>query len=138
MFESREFGLKADFQPSRAGRFTSNRGTGNTRLSPANEAGVVQSIRANIGTPTVAIVGTARMFTLVIQLFGILVWVFRPLTLAAGEKESTTIPVQFLTLKDVRDLTPVQLSNAPVCDIQGVVTYCDAPEGTGFIHDGTD
>ena len=138
MFESREFGLKADFQPSRAGRFTSNRGTGNTRLSPGNEARVVDSIGADIATSIVAIVGTARMFTLVIQLFGILVWVCRPPTLAARDQDRSAIPVRFLTLKDVRDLTSAQLSNAPVCDIQGVVTYCDAPEGTGFIHDGTD
>ncbi len=43
-----------------------------------------------------------------------------------------------LSLRDVRALAPAQLSNAPSCEVEGVVTFADTASGSGFIDDGTD
>ncbi len=126
MFAPREFGLKADFQPGRAGRITPYRGVGKTR-----------PIEGKVRW-TSNLVGAVRRFALVFHLFRALLSACLIQTLAVRGQDGQVPPPPILTLNIVRDLTPSQLSRAPECNIQGVITYCDARDGTGFIHDGTD
>lgn len=126
-----EIGLKAEIQQVRANRFIPLEGVRRKATPSGNTQGAAPQV------------GPGKDCGLRLRLIGMyLLWACLrgdfSSSLADAEPGGPIPNPRPRNLSEVRDLTPRQLSNAPACDIRGVITYCDPEYGSGFVHDGTD